>query len=83
MESAMCIRQWTLRKEAETFIFRCRAGGEGALLAEIADQVSSGALTLGEADRAILLCGIAESIPVGQSGVTAMTSMDTALGQRR
>jgi len=74
----MSIRQWTLHKDGETFIFRCPAGGEGDLLAEIAEQVDRGDLGLDDADLAALIRMVTETIAPGESAVTAMLRMAEA-----
>lgn len=71
----MALRQWTLCTDAETFIFRCRAGGEGQLLAEVADQVARGRISLSEADLAALVRTIVDSMPPVESGVAVMASL--------
>lgn len=71
----MSLRQWTLCKDAETFIFRCAAGGQGQLLAEVADQVARGKISLSEADLAALVRGIVETIPPGESAAAVMAGL--------
>ncbi len=70
--------QWTLRKDGETFIFRCRSGSEGLLLTEIADQVADGRIGLDQADLAALVRLITEAIPLGESSLHAMASLEEA-----
>jgi len=67
--------QWTLHKDGQTFIFRCRAGGEGRLLAEIADQAANGRIALDQADLAVLVRMITEVIPTGWSTFQTMLSL--------
>lgn len=72
----MLFRQWTLVKEAETFVFRCSAGGEGRLLAEIADQVAAGRIDQDQPGLSMLIRTITASIPAGESAMAVMMSMD-------
>ncbi len=72
----MLSRQWTLVTEAETFVFRCSAGGEARLLAEIADQVAAGQIDLDQPGLSMLIRTITGSIPVGASTMAVMMSMD-------
>ncbi|MBN1344788.1 MAG: hypothetical protein JXQ73_18995 [Phycisphaerae bacterium] len=71
----MSLRQWTLCKDGQTFILRWRAGGEGRLLAEIADQIKRGTLPLNKTDLTVMIRMIADSIAPGTSGEDAMKSL--------
>jgi hypothetical protein len=75
-EFAMLGCQWTLHKDGETFVFRCRVGDEGQLLAEIADQVAGGRIALDPADIVGLVRTITDGIPPGDSALMAMIRMD-------
>ncbi len=68
----MSIRQWVLLKDGQTYAMRWLAGDEGRLLAEMADQIASGKLPLGEDDLVELIDMIVESMPDGDSGRHAM-----------
>ena len=74
----MSLRQWMLCKDAETFIFRCSAGAQGQLLAEIADQVARGKIGLAEADLAVLVRAIVQTVPPGESASAAMAGLAQA-----
>ena len=70
------LRQWTVCTDTETFVFRYRAGDEGRLLAEIADQAASGKIRLHEADVLAMVSEVIESIPPGDSALAVMISID-------
>ena len=71
----MSLRQWTLCKDGQTFVLRWRAGGEGRLLAEIAEQLNRGTLPLNQSDLTVMIRMIADSIAPGSSAEAAMKSL--------
>ncbi len=72
------LRQWTVCKDDETLVFRYRAGDEGRLLAEIAEQAASGRLGLNDTDVEAVVSEIIRSIPPGESASAVMISIDQA-----
>ena len=71
----MSLRQWTLWKDGHKFSLRWRAGDEGQLLAEIADQVDRGVLPLDRQNLTALVRMIAATIEPGDSSLAAMKTM--------
>jgi hypothetical protein len=68
----MSLRQWMLSKDRHTYVLRWRAGDEGRLLAEIAEQVERGYLPLTQEELIGMVQLICESIPPDESAMAAM-----------
>ncbi len=71
----MSLRQWTLHKDAEKYVFRCAPGDEGRLLAAITAQAGGSLAGLSRHDFSLLVRTILESIPPGESAVAALRAM--------